>query len=69
MTDGKEGMGMTQHKTIQPSSQFHVVTVEGATYEVVSNYNGKMTYLDLLKKMLKRDIERQEVNGTRNGIA
>jgi len=69
MTDDKEGMNMTQCKTIQPSSQFHVVTVDGARYEVTSNYKGEITYLDLLKKMLKRDIERQEVNGTRNGIA
>ena len=51
---------MTQCKTAQPSSQFHVVIIDGATYEVTSNYNGDMTFLDLLKQMLKRDMERQE---------
>lgn len=51
---------MTQCQTIQSSSQFHIVTVDGATYEVTSNYKGELTFLDLLKQMLKRDIERLE---------
>jgi len=51
---------MTQCQTIQSPSQFHVVTVDGATYEVTSNYKGEITFLDLLKHLLKRDMERQE---------
>jgi len=51
---------MTQCQTIQVPSQFHVETIDGATYKVTSNYKGDVTFLDLLKQMLKRDMERQE---------
>jgi len=47
-----------QCSTNETTSLFHVEMVDGATYEVTSNYSGNMTYLDLLKQMLKRDIER-----------
>lgn len=42
------------------SDNVHIETIDGTTYEVTSNYNGEISLLDLLKKMLKRDIERQE---------
>lgn len=34
--------------------------IDRTKYEVISNYNGDISLLDLLKKLLKRDIERQE---------
>ena len=43
-----------------PAEQLHVQTIDGATYEVVSNYVGDISLLDLFKQMLKRDIERSE---------
>jgi len=36
----------------------HVETIDGARYEVTSNYVGNITFLELLKQMLKRDMER-----------
>ena len=47
-------------KRIATSSKHHIVTVSGATYEVTSNYIGDVSFIDLLKQMLKRDLERPE---------
>ena len=41
-----------------PTSQLHTQMIDGATYEVVSNYVGDISLLDLFKQMLKRDLER-----------
>jgi hypothetical protein len=51
---------MTDTQTVSPASQLHVETIEGASYEVVSNYIGDISLLDLFKQMLKRDLERSE---------
>lgn len=50
---------MSEVQIISPDSELHVTTVNGATYEVTSNYIGDISFLDLLKQMLKRDLERQ----------
>ena len=49
---------METTNTVPPASQHYVETVSKAQYEVVSNYVGEITFLDLLKQMLKRDLER-----------
>lgn len=51
---------MSQFQTIPSPSQLHVITVDGATYEVISNYKGDISLFDLFKQMIKRDMERQE---------
>ena len=51
---------MNQCQTTQSSSQFHIMTVDEATYEVISNYKGDISLFDLFKQMIKRDMERQE---------
>jgi len=50
---------MESVKTISPASQCHVETIGGARYEVTSNYVGEVTFIDLLKQILKRDMERE----------
>lgn len=49
---------MTEIQTVSPSSQLHIETVDEATYEVASNYIGNISLLDLIKQLLKRDLER-----------
>jgi hypothetical protein len=44
---------------VSPASLRHVETVGGAKYEVTSNYIGEITFIELLKQMLKRDLERE----------
>jgi len=56
---GEEDMPMSQCQTISSPSQLHVITVDGATYEVISNYKGDISLFDLFKQMIKRDMERQ----------
>lgn len=51
---------MVEVKTLPSTSQLHVEIIDGATYEVISNYKGEISFLDLLKQMLKRDLERPE---------
>jgi len=51
---------MVDAKTLPPASQLHVDIIDGATYEVISNYMGEISFLNLLKQMLKRDLERPE---------
>jgi hypothetical protein len=51
---------MTETQTASPTTQAHTVIIDEATYEVVSNYTGNTSLLDLLKQMLKRDLERPE---------
>ena len=46
-------------KNTPPASQHHVEIVGGARYEVTSYYVGEVTLIDLLKLMLKRDMERE----------
>jgi hypothetical protein len=48
---------MTQ--AIYPTSLCHVEIIDGAKYEVTSNYMGAVSFLDLLKQMLKRDLEQE----------
>jgi len=38
--------------------EIHVETIDGTTYEVVSHYDERTPLIDLLKWMLKRDMER-----------
>ena len=47
-------------KTVPAVSLCHVETIGGARYEVTSNYVGEVSFLDLLKQMLKRDLEREK---------
>jgi len=49
-----------QNKKVQPPQKFHVEIIDGATYEVTSNYNGNVSILDIFKQMLKRDVERMK---------
>ena len=51
---------MLQNKSVQPLKKTHVEVIDGATYEVTSNYIGNVTLLDVFKQMLKRDIERMK---------
>ena len=51
---------MLQNKSVQPLKKTHVEVIDGATYEVTSNYIGDRTILDIFKQMLKRDIERMK---------
>lgn len=48
------------NKNEQPPKSSHVVMIDGARYEVISNYNGSVSILDIFKQMLKRDIERMK---------
>ena len=45
---------------VQSSPKHHIEIIDGATYEVTSNYVGDVSILDIFKKMLKRDIERMK---------
>ena len=47
-----------QSQSVQPPKKRHVEVINGATYEVISNYVGNASILDIFKQMLKRDIER-----------
>lgn len=49
--------GVSQSKENQSTNSFHVEVVDGANYEVTSNYIGDVSILDVFKQMLKRDIE------------
>ena len=49
---------MAETQTISKSCELNIVTVNGAIYEVNSNYVGNISFLDLLKQILKRDLER-----------
>ena len=44
---------------ISPTSLCHVEIIDGARYEVISNYLGSVSFFDLLKQLLKRDMERE----------
>lgn len=46
---------MVQCQT-QQQSQVHSETIENTAYEVISNYIGNISLIDLLKLMIKRDI-------------
>jgi len=51
---------MADSQTVFPAaSEFNIATVDGATYQVTSRYIGDVSFLDLLKQLLKRDLERQ----------
>jgi len=52
---------MLPTKNVQPLPKIHVEIIDGATYEVTSNYNGNVSILDIFKQMLKRDIERMKI--------
>jgi hypothetical protein len=55
-----EGEKMPDVQALPTISVVHIETINGATYEVTSNYIGNISLLDLLKQMLKRDLERTE---------
>jgi hypothetical protein len=55
---GKEVAYMTDTKAVSPENQLHIEKINGTTYELISNYKGKVALLDLLKQMLKRDLEK-----------
>ena len=40
------------------TSKHRIEIIDEATYEVVSNYIGSVSLLDLFKQMVKRDLER-----------
>jgi len=50
---------MAEEKTVHPYSKTNIVTVDGATYIVTSCYAGKISLLDLIKQMIRRDLEKQ----------
>jgi len=41
-----------------PAGTTQTITHKGATYTVTTYYTGSVTFLDLLKQLVKRDIER-----------
>jgi len=36
----------------------HIETIGGTTYEVISHYDEQTSFIDLLKWILRRDVER-----------
>jgi hypothetical protein len=54
---------MPEEIIVPPTSEVRKEVINGATYELTSNYNGDISLLDLLKQMLKRDMERLECEG------
>ena len=46
-----------------PTSRTRFIEIDGGTYELVSTYSGNISFLDLLKKMMKRDLEKLEDMG------
>ena len=44
------------------TTQVRSMEIDGAIYEIVSNYIGSIPLLELLKLMLKRDLEKSENN-------
>jgi len=47
---------MSNDKDIKQET--HTETIDGTTYEVISHYDERTSFIDLLKWMLKRDMER-----------
>jgi hypothetical protein len=47
----------------QPCST-QTITHKGAQYIVTARYTGHVTFLDLLKQLVKRDIEEARVKGS-----
>jgi hypothetical protein len=41
-----------------PTGDVKYMKIENTTYEVVSNYIGKNSLMDIIKSAIKRDIER-----------
>ena len=50
---------MAEEKTVHQHSETRIVTIDGATYKVTSRYVGNIPLLDLLKQMIKRDLQKQ----------
>jgi hypothetical protein len=51
---------METAQAVSPVSVSRVEVIDGAKYEVTSNYVGAIPFLELLKQMLKRDMEREK---------
>ena len=49
---------MMELNTKDKNQEIHKETIDGTTYEVVSHYDESTSLIDLLKWMLKRDMER-----------
>jgi hypothetical protein len=48
---------MTETKTMQAENERQTSAVDGTLYEVVPHYVGDVAFIELLKRMLKRDLE------------
>ncbi len=46
-----------KHMISTDSSDVRYIKIENTTYEVVSNYIGKVSLLDIVKNSIRRDIE------------
>jgi hypothetical protein len=47
----------SETKSIEEISDVKFIKIENTTYEVVSNYVGKNSLLDIVKSAIRRDIE------------
>jgi hypothetical protein len=64
MSDGaRESVKGKEPDSKPVPSETHFEAIGGTTYEVVAKFAGKDTLVELLKKMLKRDIELEWANG------
>ncbi len=43
------------------NTTMNIEEINGVKYEVCSNYIGEISLLELLKKLIKRDIEKQGI--------
>lgn len=48
---------MTVQEDKTPSGDIKYIKIDNTTYEVVSNYVGKNSLLDIIKSAIKRDVE------------
>lgn len=51
----------TNIQTISPTSCEYIQVIDNTVYEVQSNYIGEIDFIDLLKKMIKRDIDKMNL--------
>jgi hypothetical protein len=49
--------GITEEKDESPTGDVKYIKIENTTYEVVSNYVGKNSLLDIVKSAIRRDVE------------
>jgi len=57
MPDSENAAQNINNQEIVPSGDVKYITIGNTTYEVVSNYAGNNSLLDVIKSAIKRDIE------------